>query len=335
MLSSEVRIQDIDGRQWDTWFRLLAPPGVSRERTWAAVIVDGGEVVRAVRSGRGAIPERDLPRVGTSPDELAAMRAALGVGAVFVIERDALARVLADVEPELRLREDFAAQWLTVARRIKALSGAGLWCDPPILDLVPIPPTEAVQRAFDLLVPDDTTIVAYVFDKDAGDVAASGIVRKRGGDVDLVTTHLALEGDIAARELTRSWRSQYRQIHREVERRFAPPSIGVFLQRDALARIQTGPTDQLSREVSAGNVILDPAPAWVTGLVGTAAAAAVAARGARALARFVPAGARKMASGWAGAAQGRLREAGGNPFALLGFDPWELWLRVRHFYRRE
>jgi hypothetical protein len=29
-----------------------------------------------------------------------------------------------------------------------------------------------------------------------------------------------------------------------------------------------------------------------------------------------------------------MKQSGAHPFALLGFDPLELWSQVKHFYRR-
>jgi hypothetical protein len=334
MISPDIAIRDIDVRQWDRWFRLLMPPGVAGERKWAAVIVEGDRVVRAVRSGRGAMPSDDVPFSGTSPEELAALREALGVGGVFVIERDALAQLLADVEHNLSVHDDFMAQWLRMARGLKWIGGAGFWSDPPFLDLIPIPPTEAIQRGFDILIPDDTTVLAYVFERDESDVAASVIARKRHGDIDFVATHLAFADALDPRELAGAWRGAYRRVLEIAGERLAPPSVGIFLRTDALERIQTGAPDQLAREVQAREVILDPAPVWLTGLVGAAAAATVAARGARALARFVPSGAKKVASDLAQSAQDRLRDAGSNPFAAMGFDPIETWLRLKEYYRK-
>jgi hypothetical protein len=40
-----------------------------------------------------------------------------------------------------------------------------------------------------------------------------------------------------------------------------------------------------------------------------------------------------MASDLATSAQEAIRDAGAGPFALLGFDPIELWLGLRHYYR--
>jgi hypothetical protein len=48
---------------------------------------------------------------------------------------------------------------------------------------------------------------------------------------------------------------------------------------------------------------------------------------------MLPRSARQMASDLAHSAQSAMRERGAHPFALLGFDPIELWLRVRHLYQ--
>ncbi len=334
MISPDIAIRDIDGRQWDRWFRLLMPPGIGGQRRWAVVIVEGDRVVRALRNGVGAIAPEDVPFSGTEADDLAALREALGVGGVFVIERDGLAQLLADVERNLSVHDDFMAQLLRFARGLKWLWGAGFWADPPILDVIPVPPTEAIQRGFDLLIPDDSSVLLYVFERDESDVAASAIARKRHGDIDVFATHMAVADAVDPRELAGAWRGAYRRVLGAVEDRLAPPSVGIFTRTDALERIQTGGPDQLAREVQAREVILDPAPVWLTGLVGAAAAAAVAARGARALARFVPPGAKKAASDLAQSAQDRLRDAGSNPFAAMGFDPIETWLRLKEYYRR-
>ena len=116
--------------------------------------------------------------------------------------------------------------------------------------------------------------------------------------------------------------------------RFEKPSVAVFLERDTFYRVLTGPTDQLARELNARNVIIDPAPAWLLGLLSGATMAAFATRGAKALARVMPPQARKLAAEWADGAKQALKDSGAHPFDLLGFDPIDLWLSVRQFYRR-
>ena len=92
--------------------------------------------------------------------------------------------------------------------------------------------------------------------------------------------------------------------------------------------VLTGPADQLARELNSKRVVIDPAPAWLLGLLGGAAVAALAGRAASAIASMLPQSTRDRASALAQRARDRI-----DPFALLGFDPIELWQRLKHHYR--
>jgi hypothetical protein len=52
-----------------------------------------------------------------------------------------------------------------------------------------------------------------------------------------------------------------------------------------------------------------------------------------ALASFLPQAARDRAADFADRARTAMKESGANPFSLLGFDPIELWLTLRHYYK--
>jgi hypothetical protein len=229
---------------------------------------------------------------------------------------------------------DLVAQGLTCLRVCKRYGGRGVWTHPAMLEVVPPVLYESLQRSFDMLVPDRSSMVVYVLEDDGSDVHASLIAVKRAGDIDLVTTHLGLEDALAGPALARSWRQRYRELLALVGERHAPASLAVFLERRTFERIVTGPSDQLAREVSARNVIIDPAPAWMLGLLGGATMAAFATRGAKALARMLPSPARRMAADLAQTAQSVIRDSGAHPFDLLGFDPVALWNDLRGLYQR-
>ena len=333
MLSRAIEMVDLDGRHLARWLGLLLPPGTA-EPDWAALFVDQARrVVHAVRAGRGAIDPATVGLAGVRPTDLAAARRALGVGLLAVVEVGALGRLQADIDRRLRLDDDYPAQCLTVLRALKRVSGAGLWLEPRLLDLVPPMAPEPLQRTFELLVPHGTSLLAYVFDSRPDDVHTSVIAVVERGDISLVTTHLGLEEALPGPALARSWRAQTGRVISLVAERYAPPSIGVFVDRAAWQRILVGPSDQLAVEMTAGRLVFDPAPAWLRGLLGGAQLAALATRSARNLARFVPPSARRRAAGLAQSAQERLKSSGAHPFALLGFDPVELWHQVRAYYR--
>ncbi|HEY8145633.1 MAG TPA: hypothetical protein VIG06_23290 [Kofleriaceae bacterium] len=322
MLSPAVALHDLDGAHLAGWLDLFLPPGLSAARFAIVFLAPDRTVAHAVASGRGAID--DVPFAGTAPRELAALRRALDVGMVAVLADGAAGSILGDIERALRFDDDYPAQVTSVLRSLKRAAGAGLWLDPPLLDLVPPLSSDALQRTFELLIPAPSALTAYVFD--GRTVVASVIAVVEKGDIALVTTHLGLEDALPGPTLARAWRSEYRRALALIDERYAEPSIGLFAERAAIQRVLAGPGDQLATELSAGTIVIDPAPAWLRGLLGGAQLATTAAR---VLGRFVPPAARRAAE----AAQRRFAESGAHPFAVLGFDPIALWRDLRRFYR--
>lgn len=341
VLAADIDLVDIDGAHWRHWYELLVPPRLRGHGRWALAFTDGPPpapvVAGLVHDGEAPGGARALARgveiAGGTSALLAQAARELGVDALVVIDVHVTDMLYDDVARALA-PGDLVAQGLTWLRVCKRYGGRGIWTHPGVLEVIPPALYESLQRTFDLLVPDRSSMVAYVMEDDGSDVHASLIVVKRGGDIDLVTTHLGLEDALAGPALARSWRQRYRELLTLVGERHAPASLAVFLERRTFERIATGPSDQLAREVSARNVILDPAPAWMLGLLGGATMAAFATRGAKVLARMLPSPARRMAADLAQTAQNVIRESGAHPFDLLGFDPVALWNDLRGLYRR-
>lgn len=337
MLARDVVTHHLEPRHWSAWFEMLIPPVVAGRPRWALAILDEGKVARIVIAGQpdGARVAADPASLVLPPTQahLQACARRLDVGAVIVIERGALAAVAAEVERALTLDLDAAAQGLVMLRALKHRSGKGVWSEPPLLDIIPAPAYEPLQRTFDLLVPDDSALAAYVIGDDRRHVAASVIAVKRGGDIVEVTTHAAIADAISEAALARDWAHAYKRVTRAIGDRYARPAVAVFLERATVDAILVGPPDTLGRELNARRLLIDPAPAWLLGLLGGATVAAVAQRGAMALASLLPQAARDRASNLAGRARTALKESGASPFAMLGFDPIELWLTLRHYYK--
>ncbi len=330
MLSSELDLADLDARHWTNWWQLLVPPRVLEQPAWALAILDGGKLAKLIVTGKGSI--EPLPAY---PGEkaLAGWTRTLGVSAVVVIEREVIAKLSAEIEGALAFEQDLAEQGLIALRALKRHAGHGVWTEPALLELLPAPSYEPIQRTFDLLVPDASSLVAYVIDDDRQRIHASIIAVKEDGDIVRAATHRAIVDLVPEPSFARDWPQQQKRVLAAVEERFAKPSIALFLERATLMRILTGPSDQLARELNAKHVIIDPAPAWLLGLLGGAAVAAMAGRAASALASMLPQGARDRGRAIAERAKDALKDSGAHPFALLGFDPIELWSRVKHFYR--
>ncbi len=337
VISPELELANLDARHWRNGWRLLVPPRVMTQPRWALVIVDGSptnvqKVVIAGHAARGTL-DAHPPLTGTTERELAAFATQLAVGAVIVIERSLIRELSAEIEALLRLDQDGAAQGLVVLRALKKHVGQRLWTEPPLLELLPAPAIEPLQRTFDLLIPDRSALVAYVVEDDRSRIHTSIIATKQGGDITRAASHRAIADLVSESTLARDWERGYKRVLEAVEERFAKPSIAVFLERATLMKILTGPSDQLARELNTKRVVIDPAPAWLLGLLGGAAVAAMAGRAASALASMLPQGARDRARDVAQRAQTAMRDSGAHPFAMLGFDPLDLWSRLKHHYR--
>ena len=332
VISPELDLCYLDARHWQNGWRLLVPPRVLDEPSWALAILEGTQVIKLVIAGRGSVdPPPLLPALSTAALEAYAKQ--LGVAAVIAVERGLIRELSAEIEGALQLDQDGVAQSLVAWRAVKKRVGRGLWTAPPLLELLPAPAYDPLQRTFDLLVPDRSALVAYVIEDNRSRVHTSIIAVKDGGNITRVSTHLAIADLVPEATLARDWNQNYRRVLGAIEERFARPSIALFIERATLMKVLTGPTDQLARELNAKRVVIDPAPAWLLGLLGGAAVAAMAGRAGRALASMLPQSTRDAASALAQRAQTAMKESGAHPFALLGFDPIELWSRLKHYYR--
>ncbi|HEY5951037.1 MAG TPA: hypothetical protein VIV40_36345 [Kofleriaceae bacterium] len=342
MISPELELHDLDARHWRNGWRLLVPPRVLDKPRWALVVVDGvvdgvpDRVIKVVIAGhdaRGSIDPAAAPLTGVSEKALAGYAKQLDVGSVIVVDRHVIKQLSSEIESVLRYDQDGIAQALIALRALKKHAGKGIWTEPALLDVLPAPSIDPIQRTFDLLVPDHSALVAYVIEDDRTRVHTSIIAVKQDGDIVRAATHRAIADIVPEGKLALAWDTNYKRVLAAVEERFAKPSIALFIERATLMKVLTGPSDQLAREYNAKNVILDPAPAWLLGLLGGAAMAAMAGRAGRALAAMLPQSTRDAASALVHRAQDAMKESGAHPFALLGFDPIELWSRLKHHYR--
>lgn len=300
---------------------------------WALAIVDGDRLLKVLVGGEGSRDPQSCPLVGHDEPALQAWARSLHVDAAIVLDRRVAGELSAEIEGALRPDMDGVVQSLVALRAIKRHAGRGIWTLPAILELLPTPAYEPIQRTFDLLIPDNSAVLAYVIEDDRSRIHASLIAVKSGGDITEAATHRAIADLVAEPAFARDWKKGSARVLSAVEERFAKPAIGLFVERSTLMRILTGPSDQLARELNAKNLVIDPAPAWLLGLLGGAAVAAMAGRAASALASMLPASARERAQSFAQRAGAAMKESGAHPFALLGFDPLELWARLKHFYR--
>jgi len=334
VLSAEIDLAGLDARHWRSWWQLLVPPRVMAAPAWALAILDRGTPIKVVITGRGAIDPASSGFIGLAEPQLAAWARALGVAAVVALERATIDELAREIESSLRLEQDLVEQGLVALRVLKRHAGRGIWTEPPLLELLPAPSYEPLQRTFDLLIPDRSALIAYVIDDDRARVHSSIIAVKEDGDIARASTHRAIADLVSETAFARDWQKGYKRVLSAVEERFAKPSVALFLERAALLRILTGPSDQLPRELNAKHVVIDPVPTWLLGLLGGATVAAMAGRAATVIARALPQRTRDAGARIANRARDAIKDSGAHPFALLGFDPLELWARVKHYYRQ-
>ncbi|MBP9085207.1 MAG: hypothetical protein KBG15_03775 [Kofleriaceae bacterium] len=336
MISADLTLTNIDERHWKNWWHLIVPPRVVKNPQWALAVVAGDPPVLqnlVIRSGRESTELVAPALPALTPHGLQTWARELGVHAVVVIDAQLLTTLSREIESQLSLQQDFAEQGLLALRHLKPHVGQGIWSSPQLLELLPTPSYEPMQRTFDLLLPNNSAMLAYIIENDRSRVHASMIATKAAGNVTQATTHRAIGDLVPETGFARDWQTSYRRVLAAVEERIAKPSVGLFLTREAWMRVLLGPADQLGRELNNRSIIIDPAPAWLLGLLGGASVAAVAGRGARALASFLPSAARERANAFAARAQTAMKESGAHPFGLLGFDPLELWASLKQFYR--
>ncbi len=339
MLAPEASFDHIDQRQWHNGMRLLLPPRAVAAPRLAVAVVDltgtTPSVVAAFALGGVAAPidlvKRPLDDVSVAGLTRWARR--LGIGAAVAIDRTLVPDLAATVEPQLVYGADPLRHGLALWRALRPHVGQRVWSYPDILSQLPDVPGDALHRTVDRLVPDDTCVAAYVFDDDRRSLHASIIAHKRGGAFVRITTHAVIADLVDERALAGAWEQRRTDVVRALTDRVARPSIAAFTTVSALRDVITGPGDQLARDLRAQRVVIDPAPAWLLGMLGGAAVAAVAQRGARTLASLLPSSVRDQAKGLMDRARDAARDAGADPWALLGFDPLALWAQLRHLYR--
>jgi hypothetical protein len=156
-------------------------------------------------TGRGSIDPASAPLPGLDSKSLAAWAATPGVAAVVVIDRELIGKLSAEIEAGLRLEQDPVAQGLVALRAVRRHAGNGVWTEPQLLEFLPVPAFEPLQRTFDLLVPDRTALVAYVIEDDRSRVHASMIAVKVRGDIIHAATHRAIADLAPEAALARTW----------------------------------------------------------------------------------------------------------------------------------
>ena len=85
-----------------------------------------------------------------------------------------------------------------------------------------------------------------MIDDDRSRIHSSIIAVKEGGDIVRAATHRAIADLVPEAAFARDWDKGHKRVLEAVEERFAKPSLALFLERETLLDIITGPSDQLA-----------------------------------------------------------------------------------------
>jgi len=294
----------------------------------AVVLHRGGTILRVVQLGGGVLSSEGLASVSTV--DLRAYRKARALPLLVAIDVARLPEVWASFQDGINLTDDLALQHYAMLKALKAAIGSGVEVEPRLFGAVPLPAEAMLQKTFDRLLPDRRSFVMYLVDR--GSVWTSVIATKRDGDLQLITTHDA----IAARVRFSTIGLDAKKVVKEVGRRFEPVHIGLFLPLSVFQELVAGDLSAIARAMAARKAVVDPAPAWLLGLVGAGAAAEAATRTGR-LASGLLRGSKLwqgLGRGPAGKAAEKLAQTLSSPLELLGLDPWEALRWGRDWRRR-
>lgn len=334
MIAADLKVEGFDATSWTNLVSLFAPSVVTRihreplasdapetekvaggkpVRAGNVVIVvsDSGRVRKAFHTVRGRI--RDL--TWTGPDSLPALTEMYGARRSIVLREGAIEEIGERIAQRLARGDDYIAQWLVVFRTVREAIEEGLvhiWPRP--YSALPIPTAGMVNRALDIVLPDDHAMVMVLWN---GNTPWTGVVlRRRRGEIDLVAGP-----DLIQRwsgPLGGDWRRDHRFVSEGVARSVAPVHLGIYGEIAGVRKLlRNAEKGAWAHAVAVRDIIVSPTPAYVAVALGADAARAVAERttawlgGIDALAALAPV---------ATYVRGRISEVA-SVTQTLGFDP--------------
>jgi hypothetical protein len=248
MISGDIEIVDVHPEHWTNLIHGPDPRTKTNGPGWLILVHHDEQVTHAVLGGR-PLPELIGQRVG----DLKSLRHRFRARRVICLEKDLLRRAHTWGESRLSYDMDYLEQLLILVAAFRKERGAGLRLEPPTPP-GPLPPFSWLQFLFNRLWPDKTSTILYVVDQTKRKIFTSLILRKRRGDLDLLTTDLHMgERGLAAGD----WRADRTRLLSAISAEVAPPYLACFTTLRAWKQWLAAP---FRSGTSKDELIVEPCP---------------------------------------------------------------------------
>jgi hypothetical protein len=253
MISRGIAIVDVHPEHWTNLIRGLFPQEKIENAGWLVLVHHDERVIHSILGGKPL-----LELIGQRVGDLKSLRHRYRAARVVCLEKDLLRRAHTWGESRLSYDMDYVEQLLTLVAAFRREREAGLRVEPPTPP-GPLPPFTWIQFVFNRLWPDDTCVALYVVDEERGGIFTSLILRKRRGDLDLLTTDLHM-GAMGLSAM--SWRTDRGRVLSSLSEKVAPPYLACFTTLDAWRKWHAAPlgSDVLVSLRREDTLILEPYP---------------------------------------------------------------------------
>jgi hypothetical protein len=276
VLSSNLRITGYDAVAWGRLVSLfMRKPRVANEHpeSYGLLVVvedESGAACAAFIGDRGPVSaaaygsRRDLP----------ALCAEHGVRRGVAMRLGTIEELTERAADHVLRTDDYAVQWLALFEAMRSLEREGalyFWPEPK--NVVPLPSPQLMTRALDVVLPDEHSFVAALWDE--GELWTALVLRRRGGQFDLLAgPELVLD---TVGPLSGDYRRDHRAVSRGISTAIAPVQLGIYSQRRRFERLlREAEPGSWAKAIALREVIIDPSPAYVHIAVGADALRATA-----------------------------------------------------------
>jgi len=279
VLSTNLRVTGFDAVTWGRFISLFE----SRRRrarddhrnSYGVVVVvedPNGGACAAFIGDRGPIACDQYK----SRADLAGLCAEHGVRRGIALKLGTIEELTERATPQMLRTDDYAGQWLALLAAARELEREGaLYFWPEPRNVVPLPTPQLVTRALDVVLPDEHSFVAALWED--AELWTALVLRRRGGQFDLIGgPELVLD---TVGPLSGDFRRDHRAVSRAISTSIAPLQLGIYTQRRRFERLlREAEPGAWAKAVALREIIIDPSPAYVNIAVGADALRATARR---------------------------------------------------------